>query len=62
VVQRNEDGGPNGFGLARPRMRARMFYRWLARLVSAGVGACKATDHARAGQEPRAREQCKFNL
>jgi hypothetical protein len=46
--RRSEGEGPNGFGLARPRMRARVFYRWPARLVSTGVCTCKATGHARA--------------
>jgi hypothetical protein len=33
-------GGPGGIGLARPRVRAGVFYRWPARLGSAGVCAC----------------------
>jgi hypothetical protein len=39
----------------------RVFYQWPARLVSVGVGACKATGHARADQEPGVPEQRKFN-
>jgi hypothetical protein len=61
VARQSEGGGPDGFGLARPRMRARVFYRWPARLISAGVDACKATGRARADQEPGVREQRKFN-
>jgi hypothetical protein len=61
VARRNEGGGPDGFRLARPRMRARVFYRWPARLDSVGVSACKTIGHTRAGQEPRVREQRKLN-
>jgi hypothetical protein len=42
-------GGPSGIEPARSRVRAKVFYRWPARLDSAGVSACKATGHARAG-------------
>jgi hypothetical protein len=42
---RSEGEGPNEFGLARPWMRARVFYRWPTRLVSAGACVCRATDH-----------------
>jgi hypothetical protein len=48
VARRSEGEGPDGFGLARPRMRVRVFYRWPARLDSAGVCACRVIDHARA--------------
>jgi hypothetical protein len=48
VARRSEGEGPDGVELARSRVRAEVFYRWPARLVSAGVSACKATDHARA--------------
>jgi hypothetical protein len=41
-------GGPSGIEPARSRVRAEVFYRWPARLDSAGVCACKATGHARA--------------
>jgi hypothetical protein len=44
--------GPNGFGLARPRMRARVFYQWPTWLVSAGTCECKTTDHAQASLRP----------
>jgi hypothetical protein len=53
-VQRKTGGevtgprGPSGIEPARSRVRAEVFYQWPARLVSAGVSACKATDHARA--------------
>jgi hypothetical protein len=46
VARRRESEGPDGFGLMRPRMRARAFYRWPARLDSVGVSACKTTGHA----------------
>jgi hypothetical protein len=46
--RRSESEGPNGFGLARLRMRARVFYRWPTQLISAGACVCKATDHAQA--------------
>jgi hypothetical protein len=42
-------GGPGRIGPAHLRMRAGVFYRWPARLNSAGMCACKATGHARAG-------------
>jgi hypothetical protein len=42
-------GGPGGIGLGRLRVRAGVFYRWSARLDSAGVCAYKATGLARAG-------------
>jgi hypothetical protein len=45
--RQSKGGGPGGIGLARPRVRARVFYRWPTRLISAGVSACKATGHAR---------------
>jgi hypothetical protein len=61
VARRSESEGPDGFGLTRPRMRARVFYQWPAQLDSAGVSACKTTGHARAGQEPRVHEQRKLN-
>jgi hypothetical protein len=47
-----EIAGPGGlgrFGLARPQVRVGVFYRQPARLDSAGVCACRAIDHARAG-------------
>jgi hypothetical protein len=46
---------------ARLRVRAEVFCQWPARLDSAGACVCKTTGHARAGQEPRVREQRKFN-
>jgi hypothetical protein len=52
MVRRNEGEGPNGFGLARPRMRARVFYRWPTQLVSAGACVCRATDHAQTSWRP----------
>jgi hypothetical protein len=61
VARRSESEGPDGFGLTHPRMRARVFYRWPARLDSAGMSACKTTGHARAGQEPRVREQWRLS-
>jgi hypothetical protein len=61
VARRSESEGPDGFGLTRPRMRARVFYRWPAQLDSVGVSACKTTGHARAGQEPWVCEQRKLN-
>jgi hypothetical protein len=61
VARRSEDGGPSGFEPARSRVRAEVFCQWPARFVSAGVSACQATDHARAGQGPGVREQRKFN-
>jgi hypothetical protein len=63
VAAGGEDGGvagpgcSGGTGLARPRVRAGVFYRWPARLDSAGECACKATDHAHAGWGPLVREQ-----
>jgi hypothetical protein len=42
-------GGPSGIEPACSRVQAEVFYRWPARLVSAGECACKATGHARAG-------------
>jgi hypothetical protein len=41
-----EPGGPSGIELARSRVRAEVFWQWPARLVSAGMCACKATGHA----------------
>jgi hypothetical protein len=38
--------GPSGIEPARSQVRAEVFYRWPARLDSAGVCACKATRHA----------------
>jgi hypothetical protein len=61
VTRRSKSEASNGFGLARPWIRARVFYRWPARLDSIGVSACKTTGHTRAGQEPRVREQKKLN-
>jgi hypothetical protein len=49
VARRSVGEGPNGFGLVRPRIRARVFCRWPARLISAGECVCKTTGHARAG-------------
>jgi hypothetical protein len=61
VARRSESEGSDGFVLTRPRMQARVFYRWPARLDSAGVSACKTTGHARAGQEPRVCEQWRLS-
>jgi hypothetical protein len=44
-----EPRGPSGIEPACSRVRAEVFYRWPARLDSASVCACKATDHAQAG-------------
>jgi hypothetical protein len=44
-----EPGGPGGIEPTRLRVRAEVFCQWLARLDSASVCACKATDHAQAG-------------
>jgi hypothetical protein len=52
VARRSKSEGSYGFGLAHPRMRARVFYRWPTRLVSAGACVCKATDHAQAIWRP----------
>jgi hypothetical protein len=52
-------GGPDRFGLARPRMRAGVFCWWPAWLDSSGVCVCRATDHAHAGWGPLVREQSR---
>jgi hypothetical protein len=49
VARRSEGGGPGGIEPVHSRMRAEVFCQWPARLDSAGVCACKASDHARAG-------------
>jgi hypothetical protein len=45
-------GGPSGIESTRPRMRARVFYQWSTRLVSAGTCICKATNYAQASWRP----------
>jgi hypothetical protein len=59
VARRSEGKGPDGVELACSRVRAEVFYRWPARLVSAGVSACKAIDHAHASWGPLVREQSR---
>jgi hypothetical protein len=61
VARRGESEGPDGFGLARSWMRARVFYRRPARLDSVSVSTCKMTGHARTEQELRVCEQRKFS-
>jgi hypothetical protein len=45
VARQGENEGPDGFGLARPRIRARVLYQWPARLESASACMYKTTGH-----------------